>query len=264
MLFYTYRENLDSRHAGLAALILDPSGQVAYGPLEVRAESGTLGPWASDLAWNPANNQCLAVWTEGSGEDTDVWARRIDPGTPGLIGNAFMVSTASSTIANTDASVGVIDDGSGTEGKYLVVWTSFQYTLPIPDWNYDVLGRVVEGLGGMVEGPFAIAVTPARQYCSSTAGSQAGQRFFTAYVTNYEGYQNDFFMSGKQFSVFFELLDTQRWLGIDTARYSCPSTVAGEAGDFLIVFNDKAPGTSYLQAWATLIGNRLYLPLIKK
>ncbi len=132
------------------------------------------------VAYNPTRGEALVVWSVNTGNgDTDLWARRARPETPGLwVGTAFPVADTTAPEARARVAFNPLDE------DFLVV-----YERRLPSGDIDIIGQRVAGRAGAGDNgpelrgmPFAIAATIFKEEQPDVAFLPATQQFLVVYT----------------------------------------------------------------------------------
>jgi hypothetical protein len=207
----------------------------------------------ADLAYNLGRNEYLVAWEQyDSGAHlTDIKSRRVTgDGLP-----LFPESTpiAYFTVSSTAPAVAALP--VSPDGQYLVVW---ELHYASNDW--DILGVPVSA-DGVPQSTFDIAATGTDETAPAVVGSQVRNQ----YLVTWRQLSNPPFiftyMEGRLISTAGSVLYNPIPLGGLTANH--PSVAAGPGGEFLTVFDDT-PLTTDSGIYGQLIGNRIYIPMVKK
>ncbi len=132
------------------------------------------------VVYNTARGEALVVWSVDTGNgDTDLWARRARPETPGLwMGAAFPVAATTAPESRAQAVFNPLDE------DFLVV-----YERRLPSGDVDIIGQRVAGRSGTGDNgpelrgmPFAVAATILEEEQPDVAFLPATQQFLVVYT----------------------------------------------------------------------------------
>jgi hypothetical protein len=253
----------------LDAMTIDESGPLEVDEIWVRWFTQTDNLRGADLAWNHAHNECLAVWSETGGSDSEVYARRIELATPDALAGQFLISTDRDLYFDDFPSVAAIGSSPPGTGTYLVAWGSFDRSVPANEWNPDIMGRKVDGDGALAGETFPISALPAMQHGPAVAASDELRTYLAAYGTDYWSYWDWPYYHGRFLPNVAAYVGDQRWLGGGEIYHTGMGelvAIAGGGGDFLVLKSYQAPNASFDQVWATLINfqYQVFIPLIRR
>jgi hypothetical protein len=231
--------------------MVSSSGAATGSQIAIYLDPGSNGGYYPALAYNRNRNEYLIAWHEAvGGTDSNIYARRIT-------GNGTLLFPESIDIATTANSeifpaVAAIRTSPG-QGKYLVTWQLLTSTT-----NGDIWAQRVNGDGSMDGPPIGISSAPEWEEVPSVAGNSNSREYLIAWA-HFDSSSNSY-IHGR----FFPLLDVIPGMGERLGGYKAEnvSVAAGPGGDFLVVYQDKAPGASLEDIWGRLWGNRLYLPQV--
>ncbi|MBU1879266.1 MAG: hypothetical protein KJ734_09985, partial [Chloroflexi bacterium] len=125
--------------ADLRISYMGPAGDTAY------------GGYYPDVAYNSANNEYLVVWSGDHYADGDqeIWGRRVNPATGGLLGSMVRISVMGTT-ADYDGYNPAVAYNS-TDNQYLVVWNGDDDGSGLVDGEYEIWGKRLTAMAEWVD-----------------------------------------------------------------------------------------------------------------
>lgn len=229
------------------------TGALEGGHIVVSQDPGGSPRTQADLAYNPGRNEYLVAWQQLDILGPDIYARRVTgDGVPLFPEETWIYSAPVIGISSAPAvaALPVLPDG-----VYLVVWEDYGTST-----DSDIAGRTVESDGTPFAG-LCIACTIVDETAPAVAGSQSLGRW----LITWKQLPNPSFtfaniMAGSVSPADY-IISSIINLGGFVADH--PGVAAGPNGDFLVVFDDS-PLTPDRGIYGQLVGDRVYIPLVRR
>jgi hypothetical protein len=206
----------------------------------------------SDLTYNPLRNEFLVVWDQDY--PTDVLARRVKmTGGADVLGSVFTISTDTS---NDDSDPHVAAVPRSPDGQYLVVWSHCYAISCNPG---DIWAQFVSGEGNLEGSPINFPSTFSYVTSVDVAGCEYSSTYFMTWMQTNGGFGGDI---AARFISVGGVTEPDFWL--DGNVGTRPVVTYGPNGDYLVAYENQKKATSDFDIWGRLVGNRLYLPLVRK
>ena len=218
----------------------------------------TTNNYDPDVAYNPARNEYLVVWTRQSpdpvnGLNRDIWGQRFTYKLDPLGGQFWIVFTSQEEYA---PAVAAIQTPAPESGRYLVVWERYW-----PDsGDHDIFGSIVKGDGTLIDiGP--ISASSLDERAPAVTGNINNNLFLVSWNSTYlPPYESNIGVRGATVSLAGVVL-RKDWAG--GIKSGMSAAASGPGDQFLVVFEDTtffANADLFGRFWGDLI----YLPVIKK
>ena len=150
-----YRSRGDFGGDEVFAIRLGPTGSFIDFQSQISSiQSTNQGASSVDVAYNPWENEYLAVWTHGK-DDTatdgdEVFGQRLDSQGQEIGLDDFQISTMGRPGRPEADARSARVSFNGLRGRYLVVWSGDDYTGDMADDEFEIFGQYVSWGGGLL------------------------------------------------------------------------------------------------------------------